>query len=137
MSNDVGSDLKQRYADAFAHAFARHDWTSRRGRCCWIDTELWRDALAGPLYSVKQTGGCAYVYVRDDEYFRDVDGPVALRDRLRLWRGYIVEVVDAFVPASPDEAVDHAAMREIIADIWAVAEAACDIERDRWEKAQG
>jgi hypothetical protein len=45
-----------------------------------------------------------------------------------------VEVADAFVPACPDEAVDHAALREITADIWAVAEAACDIERDRGER---
>jgi hypothetical protein len=137
MSNDVGSDPQQQYADAFVRAFAERRWKSQRGLFHWIDTEASQTALAGPLHAVKETGGCAYVYTRDDECFRGVDGPTALRERLRRWHGEMVAVIDAFVPASPDEAADLAAMRKIAADIWAVAETACAIEGDRLKKARG
>jgi len=88
--------------------------------------------LAGPLHSITETGGCAYVYARDDAYFSGVDDPVALRERLRDWHARLVEEIGDFVPTSPDEAIDLGSMRQSAADIWAVVEAAWAIEHDRW-----
>ena len=132
----MGSDLKRRFEAAF-HPPAGHRWESDRGRSAWLDLEIWQDALAGPLHSIKETGGCAYVYLRDDEHFTGVDEPVALREKLRHWHDKVVEGIDRFVPTSPAEAADLVSMRQFAADIWAFAEAAFDIEQDRWTSAQG
>jgi hypothetical protein len=131
MGTDMGPDLKRRFEAAF-YLPARHRWESARGRADWQDLEAWQDALAGPLYAITETGGCAYAYLRDDAYFRGVDGPVALRDRLRHWHDELVEGIGRFVPTSPAEAADLVTMRQFAADIWAVTEAACEIEQDRW-----
>jgi hypothetical protein len=136
MRTDMGSDLKRRFEAAF-HPPAEHRWKSERGRWAWLDLEVWQSALAGPLYSITETGGCAYVYRRDDTYFSGVDGPVALRERLRHWYDQMVEGIDGFVPTSPAEAADLVSMRQFAASIWTVTEAACDIEWDRWASAEG
>ena len=136
MKTDMGPDLKRRFEAAF-HPSARHRWKSARGRSDWLDSEVLRDALAGPLYSIKETGGCAYVYLRNDAYFSGVDDPAALREQLRRWHNELVEGIGRFVSASPAEAADLASMRQFASDIWTFAEAACDIEHDRWATAQG
>lgn len=132
----MGSDLEHRFEAAF-YSPAGHRWKSERGRWAWLDLEVWQDALAGPLYSIKETGGCGYVYRRDDEHFSGVDEPVALRERLRRWYDKVVEGIDRFVPTSPAEAADLVSMRQFAADIWAFAEAACDIEQGRWASVEG
>jgi hypothetical protein len=94
---------------------------------------LLEDALAGPIFTVAETGGCAYVYAREDEFFRGVDRPAALRERLQRWHTELVEGIERFVPCSSAEAADLLSMRQIASGIWAIAELACQIETDRYE----
>ena len=136
MTTDAKSDLKRRYEAAFYPSF-RHQWESERARWDWVDLEPSIDALAGPLYSIVETGGCAYVYPRDDERFTGVDGPDTLREWLRHRHDRLMEAIDRFVPTSPAEAADLASMRHFAADMWAFTEEACDIEHARWAAAKG
>lgn len=136
MTTDAKSDLRRRFEAAFYPSF-RHQWESERARWDWVDLEPSIDALAGPLYSIVETGGCAYVYPRDDGYFTGVDEPDTLRERLRHWHEKLVEAIDRFVPTSPAEAADLASMRHFVAEIWAFTEEACDIEHARWAAAKG
>jgi hypothetical protein len=94
---------------------------------------LLEDALAGPIYSVAETGGCGYVYAREDEFFSGVDGPADLRKRLQRWHTELVEGIENFVPLSSAEAADLLAMRQFASGIGAVAELACDIEASRYQ----
>jgi hypothetical protein len=106
---------------------------SERSQALWIDLQSWQDALAGPLYSISETAGCAYVYERQDAHFHGVTDPTALRERLRAWHGELVSKINQFVPTSADEVADLGKMRQFVADISAVVEMACEIERRRWE----
>lgn len=136
MNEGTESELKRRYEEAFYFP-ARHCWESVRGRSIWIDLEVLQERLAGPIFSVKETGGCAYVYLRNDAYFSGVGCPVALRERLRQWHSELVDDIERFVPTSPSEAADLASMRRFASEIWTVVDEACDIEHIRWETVAG
>ncbi|WP_156420534.1 MULTISPECIES: hypothetical protein [unclassified Sphingopyxis] len=128
--------LERQFRQAF-YVPAHHNWKSKRGHSHWIDLEVLRDGLAGPLYGILETGGCSYVYGREDVYFCGVDTPAALRARLQQWHIEIVAAIDRFVPAAPSELADLVSMRKFASDIWTAVEAACEIERRRWENVGG
>jgi hypothetical protein len=95
----------QEYAEAFKLAFAKPDFSTDKGWDIWSDLELISDALAGPLYSVLESGNCNYIYydknrfpgVRDTESF--INWAVGLVDEYR--NGIL-----AFNPANPEEEKD-------------------------------
>src|SRR5580704_15933667 len=62
----------------FIAPFASHRWASARGRSHWVALEGWQDSMAGPLSSITSSGGCDYVYTRDDGYFAGVSDPPKL-----------------------------------------------------------
>lgn len=135
MESDARSTFKQRFTTAFAWPAGDRQLKSKRGRAVWINLQTWQDSLAGPLHSISETGGCAYVYNREDEYFRGVDRPAALHDRLRDWHTELTSEIDRFVPQSSDESADIDTMLKYVADMWSVIETGCEIERNRWEKS--
>jgi len=86
MNSGEPSELRSAFDTAFLH----RRLSTKRGRWHWIDLEVLRDSLAGPLWSIVNHGGCAYVYARDDDYFAGVSDPVTLRARLRQWHDELV-----------------------------------------------
>jgi hypothetical protein len=90
--------------------------------------------MAGPLHSIGRTGGCGYVYTRDDVYFRGVNDPDALLERLMTWHRSLAEEVGRFVPTTPSQRVDHEYMRLLISRMHSPVERGCEIERDRLVK---
>ena len=134
MDKDDSSVLENQFNTAF-YVPAKFNWKSRRALFHWIDTEHLQTYLAGPIYAIVEDGGCDYVYGREDDYFRDVDNPVALRNRLRQWHDQMVGIVDSFALTSSAETADLVSMRRFVSEIGTVVEAACDIEQRRWESA--
>ena len=109
-------------------------WKSERGCDLWIDTEILQDYLAGPISQIVKTGGCAYVYERDDAYFEGVGDPKGLKTRLLGWHNELVKEIEGFQPTTSAESEDAGRMHQLASDMWAVAETACEIEFRRWEK---
>ena len=125
---------RQALKNDFADAFRALRLSSNRAREHWLHRlAVLTSTLAGPVYSIVENGGCAYVYMRQDEFFRDIDDPASLYGRLRQWHDQMAAAVQQFAPGSPPESADLAVMRESIGAMWAVTEAAWTIERDRWE----
>ena len=135
MSSDSQKGLRSKFDAAYVYPVAKHSWETAQGRLCWIDLELLRAALAGPLYSVAEKGNCTYVYTRDDEYFAGVSDPSALLARLQQWHDELLAGLDRFAPTSEAEATDLASMRQFATEMWSVAEQAIEIERARWDAA--
>lgn len=132
MDKEDSSVLENRFNAAF-YVLTKFNWKSKRAFFHWIDTEHLQTYLAGPIYSVVHHGACDYVYGREDDYFRDVDNPRALRNRLLQWHGQMVAIIDGFDPTSPAESADLFSMRQFASDMRNVIEAACAIEQRRWE----
>ncbi len=137
MQSDAGSDLKVRFDTAFADPAGVRRLKSKRGRSLRIDLETWYSQLAGPLDSIIKTGGCSYVYDRDDVYFSGIEEPLKLRDRLRDWHTSLLDEINDFVPESSDEIADLNSLRRSAADVWTVVEEAWEIERQRWTVEAG
>ena len=135
MENQPIHELQEALRAAFIAPFASHKWQSRRSRSHWVELEGWQDAIAGPLYSIAETGGCEYVYSRDDEYFVGVVDPVTLRRRLLEWQAKLAVGVEAFCPAThtPADADDLSYMRAIAEEIRDLVERSCRIEEGRWQ----
>jgi len=127
------SALRADFEAAFVFPFNGHAWQSERGRERWADLEVVQDSLAGPLHSIVESGGCAYVYAREDEFFSGVDGPAALHARLGKWHGELMARLDEFAPTSAAEAADLEAMRQFATAMWMVTERAIEVERTRWK----
>ncbi|WP_443747159.1 hypothetical protein [Asticcacaulis solisilvae] len=132
MSANISGTLKADFDAAFVFPHTTRRWKSERGRDYWIDLQIWKDALAGPVYNIVKYGNCAYVYSRDDVYFHDVENPDQLRVRLREWYCRLTAVLDEFVPDDQAEQEDLAVLRQITTRIWAVVESAVEIERLRF-----
>ncbi len=136
MSGHDASELRTSYDAAFIHPFADHSWESKRGRSFWIELEILQDRLAGPLWSIVNYGGCAYVYAREDAYFTGVSDPATLQARLDDSHGQLVAHLGRFVPTSLAEEKDLLSMRRFAAQMWAVAEKAIAIEETRWKDSK-
>ena len=95
--------------------------------------EGWPNSIAGPLYAITATGGCEYVYSRDDAYFANVTDPVELRTRLLEWHAGLSNGIERFDPASVAESTDLAFMRSVASQMKELIERACDVEQSRWE----
>ena len=132
MTTDTPTDLNTEFEAAFYASTKTYTWNASRARHAWIDLEVIEASIAGPLYSIVNTGGCAYVYTRDDEYFTGVTNPDTLLARLKQSHDKLAQGVEDFVPANDAEAADQAAMRGFTAAIWAVTEKAIAVERQRW-----
>lgn len=105
-------------------------WLTPRAKRHSLELLIFEDMIAGPIYSIKEDGGCAYVYA-DQARFPGVDSPVALRE---WFRGHHIDLLDGiggFSPTTDDEVADLAKMRERASDIWALIELACRIEGAR------
>ncbi len=112
-------------------------WASDVGRWYWrIECGLWVDQIAGPLSTIADSGGCAYVYPRDDKYFKNVNDPASLRLRILEWHTVIIEKVDRFIPATEDEAMDSKLMQSLVEDLKSLIEMACAVEQARWLSAK-
>jgi len=74
-------EFRRALEEAFIAPFASHSWLSRRGRSHWVELEGWQDSMAGPLSAIANTGGCEYVYHREDWYFAGIKDPLALKQR--------------------------------------------------------
>jgi|SRR6516162_437606 hypothetical protein len=132
MATDNLNELRQVLEETLSAPFASHPWRSARGRSHWVELEGWQDSLAGPLSTIAQTGGCEYVYLRDDWYFAGVNDPPALRQRMREWYAGLLAGIEQFSPASAEEAEDLAYMRSLAARIAWLIERANDLEQSRW-----
>ncbi|MFT6673396.1 MAG: hypothetical protein ACJAVZ_004894 [Afipia broomeae] len=129
---------QQQFESQFNSAFVGPQWQhikSERGRDLWIDTEVLRDSLAGPLYNIAMKGNCSYVYSREDRYFKGVDDPEGLKNRLREFLDELVEAIDQFGPRTADELSDQASVYKNASDIWAAVEAAIEIERRHYKNS--
>lgn len=135
MDENDSQALEDQFSAAF-YAPAKFNWKSRRALFHWIDREHLQTYLAGPVYATVEHGGCEYVYGRQDDYFRNVESPAALRNQLRQWHSQMAAIVDTFVPACPAETADLVSMRRFVSDMGNVVEAACDVEQRRWESAR-
>jgi hypothetical protein len=128
------SDLKKAFDTAFIAASDRHRWKSSRGRSHWaMEASMWKDAIAGPLWSILKDGGCPYVYPRQDHYFAGVHDPQSLRTRLFEWHAKLAVKVEDFAPTSNAENHDLQFMQSLVADIRVVIERAVEMECQRWE----
>jgi hypothetical protein len=132
MSNDFPTDLHADYEAAFTYPFSTHYWQSKRGRSHWVWMEGWQDCLAGPIRNIVKEGSCAYVYDRDDSYFAAVNDPATLYAYLKRNHQGLRDGVGRFTPTSRNEEIDLASMHRFATAIWAVAEKAIEIERNRW-----
>jgi hypothetical protein len=129
---EAWSELREAFDAVFIAPFSSHYWGSARGRSHWVELEGWQDSMAGPLSVIANTGGCAYVYPRQDWYFAGVSDPAGLRSRLLEWHTGLVAGVERFAPATPAEAEDLAFMRGVAGRMRELVERACEIERARW-----
>jgi hypothetical protein len=126
------TELCEAYDAAFIIPFASHRWESDRARSHWVELEGWQNSMAGPLSSIANTGGCEYVYAREDWAFAGVGDPAALRVRLLEWHAGLFAGVEQFVPVTPAEAADLAFMRSVAAKMRELIERACEFEQARW-----
>lgn len=126
-------ELRKELEAAFIAPYAAHRWLSHRTRSHWVELEGWQDSLAGPLSSIAKTGGCEYVYERDD--FVGVTDPTSLRLRLLEWHSGLVAGVETFVPATPAEVEDLEYMRIVSARMRALTERSCEIEKVRFAES--
>ena len=124
------------FDELFTTPFASHQWASKRGRSHWVELEGWQDAIAGPLLSVIKTGGCDYVYTRQDGYFSSVSGPRELRTRLLEWHAGLIADVERFDPSDEHEETDLEFMRSVASRMRELVEQACILEQDRWTASQ-
>ncbi|GGZ34081.1 hypothetical protein [Asticcacaulis endophyticus] len=131
MSGENPTNLVAEFEAAYIFPLAQYAWQSERGRSCWIDLEIWQDALAGPIYSIINDGNCAYVYARNDDYFAGVNDATALYARLQQWHGKLSTGLESFIPTTYAEKSDLTAMRQFARQMWLVAEKAVTIERNR------
>ncbi|MDC7677391.1 hypothetical protein [Asticcacaulis machinosus] len=131
MSGENPTNLVAEFEAAYIFPLAQYAWQSERGRSCWIDLEIWQDALAGPIYNIIKDGNCAYVYTRNDDYFAGVNDATTLYDKLQQWHGKLDAGLDSFIPTTHAEEIDLTAMRQFASKMWAVAEKAIEIERRR------
>lgn len=132
MSTDKPVDLCADYKAAFVYSYSTHRWQSRRGFSRWTELEGWQDNIAGPVNAIVETGGCAYVYARNDGYLHDVDDPDGLHAALRRNHQALRLGIDAFRPRSREEEFDVASMHRFATAIWVLAERAIEIEKNRW-----
>jgi hypothetical protein len=130
-------ELREAFDTAFIAPFASHHWASACVRSHWVELEGWQDSMAGPLSAIANTGGCEYVYSRQDWYFGSVSDPASLRSRLLEWHGGLVAGVERFAPASTTEVEDLAFMRGVAARMRELVERACEVERARWSAEVG
>ncbi len=124
--------MSAEFREAFERAFyepEKHVWRSERGRWLWIELQVPMDRIAGPLFSVATTGGCEYVYTRDDFAVANPDGLSVL---LRDWHTALTNEIEAFHPVSAHEQADQMFARICSDQIWAVTQAGLEIERMRW-----
>ncbi len=124
--------MSAKFREAFERAFyepEKHGWQSERGRWLWIELQVAMDRIAGPLYSLATTGGCKYVYTREDFAVANPDGLSAL---LREWHTALADEIEAFRPASAPEEADKKFARICADQIWTVAQVGLEIERTRW-----
>lgn len=128
-------DLRKAFDDLFVAPYAPHSWASSRGRSHWVELEGWQDSLAGPLSSVAESGGCEFVYARDDWYYASVSDPPSLLARLQEWQGGLATGVERFAPATPEEASDLEFMCSLVSRIGDFVERACSVEQSRWQAA--
>lgn len=133
--NDV-TGLESQFNEAF-YVPAKFNWQSGRAMLHWIETAHLELDLAGPVYHIVNFGGCNYVYSHEHHYFRGIDNPAALRNRLLQSHSQMVEIIDNFVPTSSAESTDLVSMRQFVSNIGNIVEAACDIEQRRWEDQAG
>lgn len=128
--DDVQRDFRRQFRSAFGRR-PKRPCRSERGRDLWIDTEAIRDCIAGPLYQIFVSGGCAYVYQREDRYFAGVDDPDELKSKLREWLDELFEDIEQFLPRSADELSDQESMRQNAAEIQVAVQTAIEIELAR------
>jgi len=128
--------LREAFDTLFTAPYASHRWASARGRSHWSELEGWQDSMAGPLSAIAKTGGCEYVYHRDDSYFASVSDPEGLRSRLLEWHAKLAAGVERFAPATPGEATDLEFMRSVVGRMRELVERACAIEQARWQAAR-
>lgn len=121
--------LRQRY-DVMFSGF-HHQMATRRGKDHSVELLVFEDMIAGPIYSIKEYGDCAYVYA-DQTRFPGVDSPIALREWFYLHHVGLLDVVAEFSPTTDDEVADLAKMHERASEIWGLVELACGIEGGRW-----
>jgi hypothetical protein len=129
-------DLREAYELAFTAPYASHRWRSIRGHRHWMELEASQDLMAGPLYAIVNTGGCGYVYAREDEYFVGVTQPCELHARLLEWHVGLVRAVDRFTASTPSQTVDLAYMRYVLAIMRDLIERGFEVERARWLSEQ-
>lgn len=131
------TELREAIERLFIAPFASHRWASERGRSHWVDLEGWQDTIAGPLSSIARTGGCEYVYSREDDYFAGVSNPSRLRSRLLEWHAGLAFGIEQFVPVAPKEIDDLTFMRAVAAEILELVERSCALEQARWDNKFG
>jgi hypothetical protein len=128
----TSAGMKEALEALFIAPFASHEWQSARARSHWVELEGWQDAMAGPLSSIANSGGCQYVYNRQDGYFPGVVDPESLLHCLLDCHAGLVAGVEAFCPATSAEAEDQRHMMAIADGMRALVESGCEIERARW-----
>jgi hypothetical protein len=124
--------MREAFEATFIAPAASHHWQSTRGRSHWAELECWSDSLAGPLWSIANSGGCAYVYDRKDGYFPGVSDPDSLHRCLLEVHAGLVAGVEAFCPTTPAEAEDLTYMQALADTMLPLVERGCEIERARW-----
>lgn len=129
-------ELREAFERLFIAPYASHRWASERGRSHWVELEGWQDSMAGPLSAITSTGGCEFVYSRNDDYFAGVSNPSRLRSRLLEWYAGLVDSVEKFVPVAANEVDDLAFMRSVVVEMRELVERACVVEQARWDSAQ-
>jgi hypothetical protein len=126
------STLESLFQAAFTKPYASHSWASARGKSHWRDLEFLEDAMAGPICSVIERGGCEHVYTRNDQYLAGVDNPNALRLRLIQWHSEFASRINRFKPSSVEERDDLSFMRSTVEQMLDLIERAVELERKRW-----
>ena len=128
--------LREAFEALFIAPVSSHRWASATGRSHWVELEGWQDSMAGPLSAIANTGGCEYVYTRDDWYFASVSDPASLRARLLEWHAGLAAGVERFAPATPAEAADLGFMRSVVEEMRGLVDRACAAEQARWQAAR-
>jgi hypothetical protein len=92
--------------------------------------------MAGPVSSIVKTGGCDYVYDRDDWYFASVNDPATLRTRMLEWHTGLAVGIEQFAPTTSSEAVDFEFMRSVVSRMRELIDRVCGVEQARWLAAR-
>lgn len=129
--------LPKAFREIFIASCHRDSWHTTAGRSHWLESEGWQDAIAGPISSILNDGGCPYVYSRPDSSFAGVHDPSSLRTWLIEWHEKVASSAARFSPRHPmPKIATGGSLESLLAAMRKLTEDAIAMESRRWQSSQ-